>query len=92
MVDDTDFKWLNQWKWFAKKASYCSYAARSVHNNGKCKTVWMHRLIMSDPEGMEVDHKNGNSFDNQRENLEKTTKAENLERRHKYWRKGKNED
>ena len=72
IVDDSDFDWLNQWKWFAQAA--CGggfYAARQSSRdiNGKQHLIWMHRLIVQAPHGTKVDHRNQNKLDNQRKNL-----------------------
>ncbi len=41
----------------------------------------MHRLIAQPPEGMEVDHVNGDSLDNRRSNLRVVSRRENLRNR-----------
>lgn len=72
-VDDADFEWLNQWKWcFNGK-----YAVRFVYD-GKKRTVWMHRLIMGEPEGKMVDHKDLDRLNNQRSNLRMATRSQNM--------------
>ena len=39
--------------------------------------IWMHRFVIARKDGHIVDHKNGNSFDNQRKNLRHATNAQN---------------
>lgn len=53
------------------------YAARSVHGKPR-RIVYLHREIMDAPEGMEVDHTNGDKLDNRRENLRVIPKYGNL--------------
>jgi len=50
-----------------------------VKHTGKPFKVSMHRLIMSFPEGMEIDHKNGNGLDNRKNNLRLATRSENIQ-------------
>lgn len=71
LVDDIDYEWLNQWKW-------CVLQSKYVHRNaGRGKWVRMQRLIMNAPNGMSVDHINGDTLDNRRSNLRLCTHREN---------------
>lgn len=73
LVDDENFEWLNQWKWsHLKSYDYTGYVVK--RKNG---FILMHRLIMDTPKGMEVDHINGNSLDNRKENLRNCTHQQN---------------
>lgn len=75
IVDDADFEALNQHAWFFMKTGY---AARQGKRNGNKRTlIHMHRVIMNAPGNMHVDHINGNTLDNRRENLRLCTPAEN---------------
>lgn len=80
IVDDDDYAWLNQWNWTAihTQRRNGGYAMRSEYGD----TILMHRLIMNAPEGMEVDHINGNGLDNRRENLRVVTQKVNHANRH----------
>lgn len=75
LVDDEDFVRLNQWKWLTN----CNgYAARNVTLNGKCKTIFMHRVITATPDGFYTDHINGNILDNRKINLRVCTHRQNI--------------
>lgn len=77
IVDDADFEWLNQWKWYAVKYRHSWYAARKEGWPIQ-KTILMHRAIMNvtDPEIL-VDHKDGNGLHNWRENLRHCNNTQN---------------
>lgn len=77
LVDDDMFDYLIQWSWFC---SYQGYAGRT-DRTGKQKTVLMHKVILPVPEGFEVDHINGDSLDNRRENLRACRSHENQKNR-----------
>jgi len=70
LVDDADYPWLSQWKWYAEKKKNKFYAARTEHG----KKVCMHRLLC---EGRLVDHVDGDSLNNQRGNLRAASSAQN---------------
>lgn len=79
MVDDEDYQFLNQWKWYTTTKGY---AARRVHypstrDNQKFKGFLMHRVIAFAPDGTQVDHINGDKLDNRKANLRLATNAQN---------------
>ncbi len=79
LVDDADFDWLNQWKWSAQKDSRSFYAFRKENSKPLGKTIYMHRAILGLGETkMQVDHKDFNGLNNQRENLRKCTAQQNF--------------
>lgn len=78
LVNDEDFEWLNQWRWHSAKGE--RYAGRRDMKTKKI--ILMHRQIMNPPADMVVDHKNGDTLDNRKNNLRICTKAEN-QRNHK---------
>lgn len=71
LVDDDDFEYLNQWKWYAHKKPNTFYAIRNPH-------VKMHRLIMgvTDPKIL-VDHCDLDGLNCQKQNLRIATKSQN---------------
>ena len=84
LVDDEDFDHVNQWKWCARKSHNSYYAIRTAYlgggrKNQKIKTVYLHRLIIGAKRGEEIDHRNGDSLDNQKNNLRRCTHAQNMQ-------------
>lgn len=79
LVDDEDFQYLNQFKWYAFKNHNRNYyaARRKTNPGGTSKTVFMHREIINPSIGNQVDHKSRNSLDNTRANLRECTPAQN---------------
>lgn len=82
IVDAEDYEWLNQWKWFAdprpSRGDKAVYAIRRKSVNGIARTICMHRLILEEPEGMDVDHIDGDGLNNTRANLRIATHQQNL--------------
>lgn len=79
IVDDDDYEYLSQVSWFAFWNRNAFYAARSGSAvNGKRPLILMHRVIVQAPTGIQVDHRNGNTLDDRKENLRLCTHAENV--------------
>lgn len=82
LVDDEDFEYLNQWKWAYEKrynrAVRSVYIKGSGRKNQKNDTWLMHRLIMNVPANKYIDHINGNTLDNRKQNLRICTHAQNM--------------
>jgi hypothetical protein len=78
LVDDDDFERLNQFKWHASKEGNNFYAKRTPCVNKIKKVIIMHREIINALPGEDVDHKDGNSLNNLRENLRLCNQAENV--------------
>lgn len=87
IVDDEDFDFLSQWKWYAHKRPCTFYAERTQIIGGKKVKFWMHRLIMATPDGLFVDHIDGNGLNNTRANLRNVLHKQNMVNR-SMWRGG----
>lgn len=84
-VDDEDFEWLSQWKWWYMQG----YATRTtLSGSRKTKRTWdrvlMHRLIVDAPEGVDVDHRDLDGLNNQRSNLRTASRTQNTQNRGKF--------
>lgn len=76
LVDDEDFDWVNQFKWYACKGRRRFYGRRTrAKAEGGGKQL-LHHFIC--PKWKFIDHKNGNGLDNQKENLRASSTAQNL--------------
>jgi len=83
LLDDDDYDRVvaAETKWYIQKdyRREVFYVRRvtPADENGKRKTIILHRFIMNAPEGKVVDHINGDGRDNRKENLRICTNAEN---------------
>lgn len=76
IVDDEDFEKVNQRQWYKGTRGYAEAKA-----NGK--SVFMHRLILDAPVGMQVDHANQDKLDNRKCNIRLATASQNAANRNK---------
>ncbi|NJO48255.1 MAG: Fis family transcriptional regulator [Leptolyngbyaceae cyanobacterium RM2_2_4] len=80
-VDDEDFEKVSKFKWLYRGGSKGYASRRTSAANGK-KWIHLHRFVLgiTDP-NVEVDHINGNSLDNRKENLRITSRVQNMRNR-----------
>ena len=75
LVDEEDIPKLGKRKWYISQRGY---ASRNTTVNWKRFRETMHRLIMDAPEGLQVDHINGNKLDNRKSNLRLCERYQNM--------------
>lgn len=78
LVDDEDYEFLNQWKWYKSNDGYATRCAWTGHGY---KRYYMHRVVANTPIGMFTDHINLDRLDNRRSNLRICTLKQNLANR-----------
>lgn len=89
IVDDEDFDWINQYKWYAWKHGYTYYIKRAEWvkgGRGKAISVLLHREIMRPGKGLQVDHLDRNGLNNQKHNMVNCTQAENNQNKRKKYK------
>ena len=84
IVDDEDYEKVlevikyksgKEGKWYA----HVPGGTKPYAVSGDKKSI--HRVVMNNPEGMDVDHINGDTLDNRKENLRVCTRAQNSQNR-----------
>jgi hypothetical protein len=75
VVDSTDFERVSGHRWtlMVGRAGRASYAVTWIDG----RTVGMHRIIAGDPNGLDVDHRDGDGLNNRRANLRPATRSQN---------------
>lgn len=80
IIDDADYEFLNQFRWFVKKDGY---AIAWTRENGKRKWLKMHRLVVAANPSEMVDHVDKNKLNNQRANLRICSDSQNKQNTNK---------
>ena len=79
LVDDEDFEYLSQFKWYATKRGHKLYAKRNLpRDNGIRRSESIHRVVMKYPKGVSIDHIDGDGLNNQKSNLRICTSSQNM--------------
>jgi hypothetical protein len=81
IIDIADYEnFIKNYSFKLNPKGYVQYSSTKdgLHNK------YLHRVIMGDPDGKMIDHKNVNPLDNRRENLRVCTNQQNLCNTNKY--------
>lgn len=78
IIDDEDYPLVSQHTLYAIPNSMGVGSAKiRVGTNIEGKLMFLHRLLLNAPKGVQVDHINGNALDNRRSNLRLATLQQN---------------
>jgi hypothetical protein len=77
IVDVDDLPLVEGFNWYAKVHANHVYAARYDYSNRDKRHIMLHRFIMVCPQGLHVDHIDGDGLNNRRSNLRIVTNAQN---------------
>jgi hypothetical protein len=81
LVDADDLVLVGGYRWHHKPEKRGpGYAMAFVGR----RPIYMHRVILSAPAELEVDHRNGDGLDNRRDNLRLATQAQNMQNKPAY--------
>jgi len=80
LVDDDDYDYLSQWKWYATLIDGTFYAERNG-KLGEPTKIKMHRVILGTEKGFLVDHRDGDGLNNRKDNIRSCTHTENARNR-----------
>lgn len=85
IIDEEDLPLVSQYRWCVYVKPHTTYAVAYREHDNSLQTIRMHRLIMGDPPGLDIDHRNRNGLDNRKENLRAATRTQNMQnqRRHR---------
>ena len=76
LVDDEDYQVLSYHKWHFTGHDNRPYVCTKLNNcEGNTRNIYMHNFLVSI--AVNVDHKDGNTLNNQKDNLRVSTKEEN---------------
>jgi hypothetical protein len=81
IIDAADVPLVDGRNWHARKVRTVIYASRTGYIGGKPQYINLHRAIMGDPNGWQVDHEDGDGLNNRRNNLRLATASQNSHNR-----------
>lgn len=81
LVDDSDYDYLMQWKWYARKGGNTYYAGRGTKGG---RIIRMHRQILGlqDTKEPAIDHRDGYGLNNQSINIRVASRSTNVKNRY----------
>lgn len=85
LIDDCDAELILPRRWHCKtRQNGTQYAGTNIKGEGRYHWVAMHRLILSPPPGVVIDHIDGNGLNNTRSNLRICSQKQNMANRRGY--------
>jgi hypothetical protein len=81
IVDSADLPRVSPHRWYVVRGRKRGTPYVGTRLTGETHATMLHRLIMDAPEGLVVDHINGDTLDNRRANLRVTTQGNNAKNR-----------
>jgi hypothetical protein len=78
IIDASDVHLVDGVSWFPMASGKTVYARRIDYSGDKPRKVWLHRAIMGDTDGLEIDHIDCDGLNNRRRNLRPATRSQNL--------------
>lgn len=80
LVDEETYNLYNHLSWYLGDTGYAMRRS-DILDDGSKVTQRLHRLVINAPEGMVVDHLNGDKLDNRNSNLRICTQSDNTKNR-----------
>lgn len=71
LIDDFDEKYVRHFSW-------CTISDRYVGRRSGSQIIYLHRALLNVGDDIEVDHRDGDGFNNQRDNLRVATRSQQL--------------
>lgn len=68
LIHEEDLPKVKEYRWYVGKYVYASLNK---------KTIYLHRILLNPPVGMDIDHINHNPYDNRKENLRIANRSQN---------------
>lgn len=81
IVDTDDYSKVAQYNWYLHRKKNGAYARAAWKKNGKMEHIFLHRLVLG--VSQEVDHKDRNGLNCQKNNLRLATTSQNAANRNK---------
>jgi hypothetical protein len=77
VIDTSDAAMVGMFNWYAMVTPHTVYAQRMDRSAPKRRAVLLHRTIIGEKDGLEVDHKDSDGLNNRRDNLREVTRTQN---------------
>ncbi len=77
VIDTQDVPMVGEWNWYAETRRHGVYARRDEQVGDIRLRIYLHRQILGNPNGLQIDHIDGNGLNNLRSNIREATAEQN---------------